>query len=93
MRDGTRIESYIVREQFTRYDREKLHPECANDRYLEHEDIKDSTGHTMSIAFGYKVVMPNTPATAKYQGCRYLWIDKESAKDILNFTKNNIEEC
>lgn len=87
MREGTRIEAYIVREQFTRYDREELHPECANDRYLEQEQIKDSVGKTMWIDYGYKVVMPNKLPSEHCQGCRYLWIDKESANDILNFTK------
>ena len=51
----------ILREQFTRYDAEELHPECANDEYLEYETRNDEI-----FAYGYKEI----------NGTKYRWLKK-----------------
>lgn len=72
--NGTRVEAYIVRHQYTRYDREDLHPEINNSKYIEYQG---------DIAFGYQIQVK-----ASEKGCTYWWIPKKEAKELIELYKN-----
>jgi hypothetical protein len=45
----------LIKEQFTRYDAEELHPECNNSEYLEYKKVTSGLGSEI-CSYGYKVI-------------------------------------
>ncbi len=44
-----------IKEQFTRYDAEELHPECNNSEYLEYKEVISGLGSAI-CSYGFKVI-------------------------------------